>query len=291
MLNEDKFKKLVYWITEREAIRLKKEKGEPAPWTEDSLLSIYRFCNVRRKDDRVSQWLLKSLYVEEDHPLLWLQACVARWINWPPMLEELQEMWNYNTLKPAWFTAVGDMIDARVARGEKAWTGAYMITARTLPVGMAKGRWIMESTIKPLYDAKDQFETFFSKHYRSVEEAIKLFDGKFNHGPFMAGQIVADWTYTPLLSNATDLYTWAPIGPGSLRGMNRLHDRPLEGALKQVQFTDELQELMSRLVDTAPLVYDLTAMDVQNCLCEFDKYCRLENGGQVRAKYIPETRY
>jgi hypothetical protein len=28
----------VYWITEREAIRKRREAGEPAPWTEDPIL-------------------------------------------------------------------------------------------------------------------------------------------------------------------------------------------------------------------------------------------------------------
>lgn len=291
MLNKDKLASFVYWIKEREAIRVAKERGDPQPWTEDKFLQDYKFCNVRRRDDRVSRWLLENLYVEHDHPLLWLQACVARWINWPPTLEETLEMWNYDNLKPAWFTAVGEIIDARVAREEKAWTGAYMITARALPVGMKKGAWIMEQTIKPLYDRKREFEEFFKREYRTVEQAMKLFDGAFNHGPFMIGQIVADWSYTPLLQSATDLYTWAPIGPGSARGMNKLHDRPKDGMLKQEQFTVELQELMTSIFDAAEFIPSLTAHDTQNCLCEWDKYTRLESGGQVRARYTPEERF
>ena len=47
--------RLVYFITEREAIRLKKEAGEPKPWTSDPILQQYRFCNVRRMDDKVSK--------------------------------------------------------------------------------------------------------------------------------------------------------------------------------------------------------------------------------------------
>lgn len=292
MINEDKFTNLVYWIEERESIRRKKERGDPQPWTEDEILATYRFCNVCRRDDRVSQWLLKNLYVEDDHPLLWLQACVARWINWPPMLEEIQEMWNYSRLNPAWFTRVGEMIDTRVARGEKAWTGAYMITARALPQGMGKGVWIMEQTIKPLYDNRHEFEYFFTQDRRSVELATELFNGRFNHGSFMAGQIISDWTYTPLMSDAVDLYTWAPVGPGSARGMNKLHDRQTEQLLKQPQFTEELQELVGKLSKKIPeLSDDLTAMNVQNCLCEWDKYTRIQNGGQVRVKYTPETRF
>jgi hypothetical protein len=34
----------------------------------------------------------------------------------------------------------------------------------------------------------------------------------------MAGQVVADYTWTPLLHEATDLYTWAPWGRGRSGG-------------------------------------------------------------------------
>lgn len=289
MLSKQKLANFVYWIKEREAIRIAKERGDPQPWTEDQFLQAYRFCNVRRRDDRVSRWLLENLYIDHDHPLLWLQACVARWINWPPTLQEIEDMWNYDTLKPAWFAEVGNIIDARVDRGEKAWTGAYMIHSLQSPMG--KGLWLLTKAIQPLYDDKAKFEEFFKREDRTVEQAMKLFDGAFNHGSFMAGQIVADWTYTPLLQSASDLYTWAPVGPGSSRGMNKLHERPKDRLMKQDQFTDELQELMTSMFDAAEFIPSLTAHDIQNCLCEWDKYTRLESGGQVRARYTPEERF
>jgi hypothetical protein len=77
-----------------------------------------------------------------------------------------------------------------------------------------------------------------------------------------------------------------------MRGMNRLHDRQLEKPMKQAQFTEELQELKETLSIELPWLRELvTAMDLQSCLCEIDKYMRLENGGSVRAKYQPETRF
>jgi hypothetical protein len=37
---------------------------------------------------------------------------------------------------------------------------------------------------------------------------------------------------------------------------------------------------------------DLTLMDIQNCLCEFDKYERVRLGeGRPRSYYKPETAY
>ena len=48
---------LFYWVAERERIRVRKESGQPFPWTDDPILATYRFCNVRREDDRVTIWV------------------------------------------------------------------------------------------------------------------------------------------------------------------------------------------------------------------------------------------
>jgi hypothetical protein len=291
MLNQDTVAKLIYWIEEREHIREAKERGEPAPWTEDTLLQTYRFCNVCRRDDRVSGWLIENVYKPNaSSEMLWLMAVCARWVNWPPTIKELIDERAWPNL---WFNAehFGKVIDARVNRGEKAWTGAYMIHSLSDPT-MQKGMWLSTKCIQPLYEQRERFKAFFKSENKSVERAMALFDGCFNFGSFMAGQVVNDWVLANLLKDATDLYTFAPIGPGSMRGMNRLHDRGLEKPMKQAQFTEELQELKETLNIELPWSSTImTAHDLQNCLCEIDKYMRLENGGSVRAKYQPETRF
>lgn len=46
---------LLNFIAERERIRIKKEAGQPWPWTNDPILRDYKFCCVRREDDRVTK--------------------------------------------------------------------------------------------------------------------------------------------------------------------------------------------------------------------------------------------
>ena len=43
------------WITERHRIYLKKAAGEAPPWTRDGIMQTYRFCNVFRELDIVTQ--------------------------------------------------------------------------------------------------------------------------------------------------------------------------------------------------------------------------------------------
>ena len=79
--------RLLYWVRERESLRLKKESGASRPWTDDDILSTYRFCNVRRADDRVSRWLRDHWYTpHHGHPNALLACALARWVNLPDSL-------------------------------------------------------------------------------------------------------------------------------------------------------------------------------------------------------------
>ena len=77
------------------------------------------------------------------------------------------------------------------------------------------------------------------------------------------------------------------MGPGSKRGMNRLHDRPPETHLSQKKFLMELKSLWYRLRDSVPAIMDrLEIMDIQNCLCEIFKYEKALFGmGRPKQRY------
>jgi hypothetical protein len=113
------------------------------------------------------------------------------------------------------------------------------------------------------------------------------FDGL---GSFLAGQIVADLAHLGFGDGwLSDRATWAPLGPGSARGINRLRGIPKHNAVSQDEFNRLLPALIEDLRPRVEQLWSdrqLEAMDIQNCLCEFDKYRRLTLGeGKVRAGY------
>ena len=69
---------------ERESIRLKREKGEPGPWTKDEVFQRGRFLNVFREDDRGTKALLefvKPISNQGNIGLLVQALFFARWCN------------------------------------------------------------------------------------------------------------------------------------------------------------------------------------------------------------------
>ncbi len=277
----------LYFVAERESIRTKKEVLKlPAPWTDDSILQKYRFCNVHRADDRVSRWVTKHLLVPFRDEDLWFVAACARYVNWPPTLARLLTLGLMaGDVRKFDSDAFGGCVDAIVASGQKAWTGAFLITARTLPKGEGKGHWIARCMLNPLKEKADAARAAVVEG--SLEKVSKVLQSSYGWGTFMAGQVVADLSYVLPFK---DTLTWAPVGPGSIRGLNRLHQRSLDKVIKEPQFIEELM-VAHDVIRTEIGINDLTLHDVQNCMCEYDKLCRLMEGGRVRAGYTPETRF
>ena len=58
-----------YWrfAAERQAIFFRRIGSEAAPWTNDEILSTFRFTNAYRAADRVSQYLIRHVIYDDDH--------------------------------------------------------------------------------------------------------------------------------------------------------------------------------------------------------------------------------
>jgi hypothetical protein len=108
----------------------------------------------------------------------------------------------------------------------------------------------------------------------------------------MAGQVAADLTYAPgHLYDAEDLYSYAPIGPGSSRGLNYLTGRVPYASWPQEEFNQNLMDIRYKIHDKLDIA-GLTLHDVQNVMCEYSKYCRTVLGqGTPKTTYKPETEF
>lgn len=268
------------WVRERERVRILKDSGAPQPWTDDPVISTYRFCNVRREDDRGTAWIRENIREPyAGHPMLWLMLCIARQINWPDTLADLifNGAWPVDEgFKPSEVTMV---LNRRKDRGDKVYTGAYMISAPATK-GADKQSYIAETVIGDLWRRRAEFTKFNSLEFTHAR--ITKSNG---WGPFMAYQAVVDMRFTALLDRANDVQTWAAAGPGTLRGLNRVHGRPVDASLSQAQALKEMRAIYKIAEQETGVAMDFS--DVPNILCETDKYLRVLNGeGKPRALYV-----
>lgn len=275
------FKLFSDFVHERERVRLLKESGEPQPWTKDPVLQEYRFCNVHREDDRVTRWIAKNWrdpHRKDEH--VWFAMVVARLINWPATLGAIPYPYEWEKTRVRTLNTMDSMVNA----GEQVFTGAYMIN-QSIPggKGLAKHRYLAEFVLDPLWDKRHLFTKDRHHTLQSFHATLQGFKGM---GSFMAGQVVADTKYTNTLSTAKDWHTWAASGPGSRRGLARLCELPITFNWKEDAWFLHMTELRNdfNLRRNHKLFPEpLHAQDIQNCLCEVDKYLR----GSSRSRYQP----
>lgn len=314
---------LFYWVREREAILQRQrrnadarddyqqkcalwEKEQSTPsgipidpparpvletLTQNPILAEWRFCNVRREDDRVTIWIKDNIRTPyADHPLLWLMLCIARQINWPGTLGQLMsEDGPYPTAWPrgdGWHAAdLRDAMEDIKSMGLKLYTGAYMISAPA-EKGTLKQQYIAFDVIGELYEDRQAFIEWFTYPHRNLAKTHERLSRYLGWGDFMSYQAIVDMRFTKLLDHAPDLESWCAAGPGTLRGLNRLHNRKLTFKPSQEQARMEIKAIWKVIRQETGVEMDFS--DVPNCLCETDKYLRVQNGeGTPRARYVP----
>lgn len=287
----------LYFVCERERVRMLKESGAPAPWTHDPILQKYKFTCVRRKDDRMSKWFIKHLIEPYTNRTdLWFTLLVARLINWPPMIQRLIEQ-GVLPCSPHEFDASRFVATVENYKdgGNKVYGDAYLVYPTRMDPGGNKSeslaKWIIGDVIKnhkavhhSLWDA-DMGQPSVARFVTELSEC-------FGISTFTAGQVAADLaTDLGHLGNAEDLLTWAPLGPGSQAGLNYLFGKPVSAKWDQTDFNHALMDARERVVEELG-IEDVTLHDLQNCTCEYGKYARTVLAtGKPKSLYKPQKAY
>jgi hypothetical protein len=271
--------RFVAFVREREQVRRNKEAGQPAPWTDDPILRTYRFCNVRREDDKVTRWIRQNwtqrYRKDPDH---WFAMVVARLFNKPETLAAV------SMVLPFQKAFMRRAVNALKHDGHAVFSAAYIVSTNGRK--MDKVDYLLDCVLDPLWDNRALYRPMQDEDLRSFHLRLTQAQGM---GSFMAAQVVADEKNNPdsPLGGADDWWTWAAPGPGSLRGLNRiLGNGPVKTGFSGSYFLHELNKLQDITNDKTGM--RLCAQDIQNCLCEFDKYERVRLGeGKPKQRYTP----
>ncbi len=269
----------LYWkfASKRQAAFEARAAGRPSPWTEDPILQTYKFCNVFRAADRVSQYLIREIAYgqEEQTPEDRLFQTVAfRTFSSPRTWEALRSEFGRHPL-------IEDLVDGTFERAlsrQKERVGGLYTGAFILCANKAYG-----------FDAKHQNHTalfrdmFVDKGLassirgaNSFEQVVGLLEAFPLMGPFMSYQTAIDINYSDVVDFGEDDYTQA--GPGALRGIAKAFEDL--GDFSATEIILWMVERQEQEFDRLGLHFDglwgrrLHAIDCQGLFCELNKYCR-----------------
>lgn len=270
-ITREAFDGFARFVRMRESIRTLKDKGVPPPWTYDDILKQYHFTNIRREDDRVSRFLFDEWYPHVSWAVspraphhAWVKIMVARFVNNPDSLKAIADYMKDEKYHEAWLE-----LEERAEAGKKVFRSAYL-----------------QPEIKGVPRLKKIFGIFTPQLLKtdirtdSIQGAMEDLCQIKYFGEFIAGQIALDAIHV-IPGEWTDDFTFAPIGPGSTRGLNRLRGLPLTRKLNRAQYEREIAEL-----HLCPGMNEWKAYDLEHALCEWDKYerIRLKQGSYNRKR-------
>lgn len=265
---------LWHFATERHRIYLRRLSGKECPWTNDPVLSGYRFTNAFRAADRVSQYLIKMIYSDPDATCdtLLLRTLLFKIFNkidtWIGIIDNLgipiAEQFSYS--------ACESLLDSFRRDGRSIYSAAYI-----MPSGRRSG--IMKHRMH-LYLIRQMIEdrlAFRLQDASSLSEAYDLLSAYPTLGPFLAFQYTIDLNYTTLMNHSEQDFVVA--GPGALDGISKCFDSLGDySPADAIRFlSDKQEEEFTRY----GLKFDglwgrsLQPVDVQNLLCEVSKYTRV----------------
>jgi DNA polymerase I-like protein with 3'-5' exonuclease and polymerase domains len=268
----------LYWIEEREKVRVAKEAGEPPPWSEDSIFQRERFCNVERERDRITVWIRENWRDPyRENPDCWFLMAVARLGgNDPRVLEEITPPLPWDKAR---YLAEMAAKDLKVGvRGYRTWISR-------IP-GQPTHEHLAANLFDPLWKNARQIRPRPGDTCRAFYRRLIAFDGL---GSFLGAQIVADAKFVTPLSGALDWWSFVASGPGSRRGLNVVCGRDPEAS-----WTDETWHATFEQWSTAiaprleALGLRLSAQDRQNVLCEVSKYHRAKTTGRISRPFRPD---
>jgi hypothetical protein len=286
-----------YWrlAAERQNIFFRRLDGQEAPWTDDPILTEYKFCNAYRASDRVSQYLIREViyadgeYTPEDQLL---RIVLFRLFSKPESWELLGDAFDDITCATFQPETYGAVLDRAFAAGRKLYTGAFILCA-TRAFGHERKHRNHLALLELMLRANELPRAVTrARSLRDLYEALARYP---LIGPFMAYQLAIDINYSELCDFSESEY--AVAGPGARRGIAKCFadkkgwdDGRIIAWMTQRQ-ADEFERLG---LEFASLYgRPLQAIDIQNMFCEVDKYARVafpsltSNRSRIKAKFAP----
>lgn len=269
------------YTKERYNIHMKRQAGEPWPWTDDPVLQTYKFCNIYREDDVGTIWLRENIREPyANHPNLFFNICIYRQFNRVETAELIGFIDGEFDPDLLYLT-----VQKRKLAGYPIYTSAHMVRSAPRGICADKLTYTVYHVLQPLWHNLKALEPVPGED--TLETAYHKILQAYGFGHFLAYEVVTDCRHTRYLDSAPDIMTWANAGPGAIRGINRLCNEPVKATHSWRYHLRNMQELLSYSSEYIPHMPPWEMRDVEHTLCEFDKYERCQQGGRTRVKYKP----
>jgi len=271
-----------YWrfAYKRQHAFLKRLRGEVEDITDDEILQRYKFTNVYRSCDRVSQYLIRNVIYKGNYGPndLFLRIILFKLFNKIETWELLEEKFEDICCENFSVKRYNKFLDSEMNNGRVLYSNAYMMASGCGEFNVTRKHQahmlLIEKMMKESLPERIQDCKKMSSGYDLLLQYPMI-------GKFLAYQYITDINYSKLTDFSESEFTIP--GPGARDGIRKCF-KTLGGITES--------ELIKLLADRQEFEFErlgldfrglggrrLQYIDIQNVFCETDKYCRIAHPG------------
>lgn len=267
-----------YWefISKRQDVFFKRINNTQYPWSDDDIINNYKFTNVYRATDRVSQFLIRNIIYkgnQEPDELLFriiLFKIFNRISTWEFLEEELGEI----TFKDYSFKTYDKLLLEVLRNKEPIYSPAYIMASGKSIFGKERKHQNHLLLIEKMINDK---LPHILQRCKSMKEVYELLLSYPTIGEFLAYQYTIDLNYSNLI-NFSEM-EFVKAGPGAKDGITKcftsLGDYNYEDIIKMMADNQETEFERLGIKFKNLGGRNLQLIDCQNVFCEVDKYSRM----------------
>lgn len=272
-----------YWrfAAERQKIFFNKLENSPMPWTDDPILSTYKFTNAYRASDRASQYLINHVIYRKDLPdsidEVFFRIILFKIFNKIETWKLLEKKLGPIVYSDYSFDRYNKVLVEAMASSQAIYSAAYIMPSGGKQLGgyTAKHqnhlklieKMMLDELPKQLADAENMHRGFdLFRKYPTI-------------GDFLAYQFITDVNYSQITSFSE--MDFVIPGPGALDGIRKSF---LDlGGLNEPEIIKFMVDNQESEFERLGLEFQslwgrrLQLIDCQNLFCEVDKYSRIRH--------------
>lgn len=266
-----------YWefAAERLAMYYRRLSSSRGPWTKNAVLGEYRFTNVFRASDRVSQYLIGEVQYGPSRPQdsseIYFRTLLFKIFNRIETWEYLEQNLGELSWKRTNMEDVDTVLNEMLKDGRKIYSAAYIMPSPAFGKTRKHSNHLMLLSKMMRDGVPSRVEK--AKSLQAVYELLLQYPGL---GPFLAFQYAIDLNYSSVVN--FDESEFVVAGPGALDGISKCFTggRSLSPNYVINQMVERQHEEFKRrgLIFEGLFGRALKPIDCQNLFCEISKYAR-----------------
>jgi len=268
-----------YWhfAAERQRIFFARAFGNPPPWTDDQILSTYKFTNCYRATDRVSQYLIAEVIGKSPQTAndLFFRIILFKIFNRIETWQKLKEYFGDICVEVFDVNKFCQVLNSMRKKGNRIYSAAYIMPSGG-KAGITPKHKMHLQLIEKMLNDELPLKLQQCKHLGGAFDLLRSYP---TIGDFLAYQYVTDLNYSNLTSFSESEFV-VP-GPGAKDGIRKCFSDTAgisDAEVIKIVAENQEDEFAGRDIKFQYLFgRPLQFIDCQNIFCEVDKYARIKH--------------